>query len=159
MLSLGVAQITNSTDINKNFDSIWQLLESFESHAVDLVLFPECALSGFSASIKECTLDFLEPYLSKISDWTLRTGIDVILPTAVVDEKIYNSGFIFSSGRREQFYKLGLTESEKNFFSVPEKPSNKKFQCKSYNFGLLICMEAQQEAWNHFKNEEVDFIL
>lgn len=159
MLNLGIAQIINSTDINKNFNSIWQFLESFESRSVDLILFPECSLSGFSAKIKECSLELLEPYLSKISEWSLRTGIDVILPTAVVDDKIYNSGFIFSAGKREQFYKLGLTESEQKFFSLPKKPSNKKFQCKNYKFGLLICMEAQQEAWNHFTDDEVDFIL
>jgi predicted amidohydrolase len=159
MLNIGIAQIKNSIDVQTNFDSIWRFLDLFKSNHVDLILFPECALSGFSASIKNCSLDSLESYLSKISDWAFESGIDVVLPTAIMDGKIYNSGFIFTSDKRVQFHKLGLTESEKQFFSTPEIESKKKFHCKNYSYGLLICMEAQQEPWRYFSNSEVDFIL
>src|SRR5690606_39059782 len=97
-----------------------------------LVLFPECSLSGFSAAIKECHRSALEKYFSQISTWCEQTGIDVVLPTALVEEKIYNTGFVFSHGSQKQFYKLGLTESEQKFFSTPMEASQKVFECQGY---------------------------
>ncbi len=53
MLSVGIAQIPNSTDISKNFENIYDLLKQFEKTKVDVVLFPECTLSGFTSKMRE----------------------------------------------------------------------------------------------------------
>lgn len=55
MLSVGVAQIANSVDVAKNFEAISIHLQKFAKENVDLVLFPECSLSGFAATKRECT--------------------------------------------------------------------------------------------------------
>ncbi len=160
VISIGIAQIPNSTDVSKNFDSIKSLLDLFASTQVDLIVFPECGLSGFSAKMRECTTELLQPYLDKIAKWVDDTGIEVVLPTAFVEDgKIYNSGFWFKKKSYQRFYKLGLTESEKKFFSVPEKSSAKVFKIKDYNLGLLVCFEVEQQPWAHFQAGDVDAIL
>lgn len=159
-INVGLAQTPNSLDLEKNFRSIKSLLHRFEQKNVDLILFPECSLSGFSAKMRECTLDLLHPYLERIHNWTKRTGIEVVLPTAVVQNGlIYNSGWWFNQVEARQFYKLGLTESEKKFFSIPETLQKKVFETKGFRFALLICYEAEHAPWSYFQPNEVDAIL
>jgi predicted amidohydrolase len=160
MISIGIAQIPNSTEVSKNFSSIQELLEKFKKTDVDLVVFPECSLSGFSSKMRECTQGVLQPYLEEIQSWVDRTGIEVVLPTAIVEnDKIFNSGFWFKNNEYQRFYKVGLTESEKKFFSLPLEPGLKVFRTKGYNLALLICFEIEHQPWAYFEKGEADAIL
>lgn len=160
MLSIGVAQIRNSTEVQKNFDSIIGFLNKFKNEDVDIVLFPECALSGCSANMKICTREFLSKYLSSVQTWVNDTGINVILPTAIVENgKVYNSVFLFRPGSSQEFFKVGLTPSEMKFFSVPADASKKILEINGIRLAILICREAQDESWHHFTKDEVDAIL
>lgn len=160
MLSIGVAQTKNSTDVRENFKSIVDLLKKFESQKVDLALFPECALSGCSAKMKTCTSEFLSEFTLSIQSWVNDTGINVILPTAIVeDEKVYNAIFWFSRGQVNRYFKTGLTPSERMFFSVPNNAPKKIIQIKETRLAILVCREAQDEPWTHFSNGEADIIL
>jgi predicted amidohydrolase len=159
-LTIGVAQIPNSPDIEKNFISIFNMLEGFQSSGVDVILFPECSLSGFSSKMKDSTRLVLYPFLNKIQTWTNRTGIEVVLPTAIVDDaKIYNSGFWFKQGESYPFYKIGLTKSESGFFSLPIAKTKKVFEIKGFNLAVLICYEAEHEPWRYFQAGDADAIL
>lgn len=159
MLKVAIVQMPNQTDTASNFEHIQGALERALSCEATLVLFPECALSGFSAHMRECSLAQLEPYLSQVQAWTLQTGVDVVLPTGVADgELVYNSGFVFSQGERQQFFKLGLTPSEQRFFSAPST-SPKVFKLAGLRCAVLLCMEAQQPPWTYFNRGEVDLIL
>lgn len=159
MIKVGVVQTKNSTDHQTNFESILNFLAKFEKVEVDLILFPECALSGFAASIQNCKLEILEKYFLQVAEWTRTFKKDVILSSAIIEDKIFNSGFIFSNGDRTRFYKNGLTESEKRFFASPEIQSQKIFKCKDYKYALLICIEAEHEPTTYFNSGDADFIL
>lgn len=160
MLSVGIAQIPNSTDVSKNFEAIYELLQKFEKSRVDVVLFPEGSLSGFTSKMRECTEAVLNPYIEKIQSWTQKTKIDVVLPTAIVEsDKIFNSGFWFTENKRQRFYKIGLTDSEKKFFSVPSEVHTKLFKIKGYSLAVLICFEMEHEPWTYFEKGQVDAIL
>lgn len=160
MLSVGIAQIPNSTDVAKNFAAIFDLLQKFESMKVDVILFPECSLSGFSAKMRECTETVLHPYVEKIQSWAQKTGVEVVLPTAIAEaDKVFNSGFWFKENEHQRFYKTGLTDSEKNFFSVPANSGEKVFQVKGYNLAVLICFEIEHPAFTYFESGEADAIL
>lgn len=160
MISIGIAQTPNTADVEKNFNSIMELLSRFKNANVDLVLFPECSLSGFTAKMRDCSRSVLRPYLDAIQNWTNQTNIEVILPTAFhEDNKVYNSGFWFKVGGVSTFYKIGLTESEKKFFSVPTNDNKKVFEIKDFKFVILVCFEAQHEPWLYFKNGDADAIL
>ncbi len=159
MIKIGVAQIKNSIDLGENFKNIKKCLDIFKASDADLILFPECALSGFSAKIGECTLDLISPYLDEIKNWSIENKKMVILPTALNEENIYNTGFVFQENQVERFYKIGLTESEKKFFSVPDNYNKKVYKLKGYKFIPLICLEAQLDSELYFSHGEVDFIL
>jgi len=159
-LNVGIAQTPNSLDVERNFQSIKSLLPRFEEAGVDVVLFPECSLSGFSAKMKECTADLLKPYLEDIQSWTKKTSIEVVLPTALAKNgSVYNSGWWFKQHEANQFYKLGLTDSEKKFFSIPDESYSKVFEVKGFRFALLICYEIEHAPWTYFQPNEVDAIL
>lgn len=159
-INVGIAQTPNSTDLAKNFKSIFSLLDKFKLAEVDVVLFPECSLSGFSAKMKECTLEVVQPYLDQIQAWTDQTGIEVVLPTAIAEnDRVYNSGRWFRGSENIPFYKIGLTDSEKKFFSVPDSPSPKVFEVRGFKFAVLICFEAEHQPWTYFGDGEVDAIL
>lgn len=159
MLKIGISQIRNCVDIEENFLSILKCLMAYEFNKPDIILFPECALSGFSSKIKDSTLDVLKPYLDKVGNWSKQNGVTVFLPTAFKSDSVYNSGFIFQDGDMVQFYKLGLTASEKQFFSIPQIPTSKVFNVKGCRIGLLICFEAEMNPYEFFKKGSVDLIL
>lgn len=46
MISIGVAQIANSLEVEKNFQSILEFLNRFKSEHVDLVVFPGLRPAG-----------------------------------------------------------------------------------------------------------------
>lgn len=159
MISVGIAQIANSTNLAQNFAAIQKHLDTFAQTEVSLILFPECSLSGFTAKMRECTRPVLQNFLDDIQKWTTKTGIDVVLPTALVeDDKVFNSGFWFKGNECQQFFKVGLTESEKKFFATPSH-TQKVFEVKGYKFAVLICYEAEHEPWAYFEKDSVDAIL
>ena len=160
MLKIGVVQLRNSISVESNYYSIRSFLKQFEENKVDLILFPECALSGFSSKITECSLEKIKPFLHSIDKWSKEFQTHVVLPTAIADrEKIYNSGFWFSDKEIKRFQKCGLTDSERNFFSVSKDFLTKVFEVKGYRCALLICMEAQQLPYTYFPKNSADLIL
>lgn len=160
MINVGIAQIPNSPDIQKNYSAIASLLNRFEKTDADLVVFPECSLSGFTSRMKDSSESTLFPYLELIQSWVTKTGIEVVLPTAISEnEKVFNSGFWIKPTSRQKFYKTGLTESERKFFSIPQEPTSKVFSMKGYSFGLLVCFEAEHSPWSFFEKNQVDAIL
>jgi len=160
MLKIGITQIKNSSIVEENFHSIIKSLNYFESTGVDIIMFPECSLSGFTGKVNECSKDQLNSYLSEIENWSKINEKYVVLPTAFIEgEKIFNTGFIFGECEAQQFYKLGLTDSEKTFFSTPNRKLNKVFRIRGYNLAILVCFEAQQDPWKYFNNGDVDIIL
>ncbi len=158
MIKVGVAQIKNSIELSDNFQNIKKCLSIFQFSEVDIILFPECSLSGFSAKIGDCTFESISSYLNEISNWSRENDKTVILPTALREDKIYNTGFTFQSGKMDRFYKIGLTESEKKFFSIPDNYKKQVYELNGYKIILLICFEAQlvQPLISH---GNIDFIL
>lgn len=159
MLKVGIAQIRNSVEVEENFRTIKSCLKAFEANKPDVILFPECALSGFSSKIKDCTLDVIRSYLDVVDSWSKQNDTAVFLPTALKSNNIYNTGFCFQNGSIQQFHKVGLTESEKKFFSIHDVPHSKIFHLNGYRIGLLICFEAEMKPWEYFPSGSVDLIL
>lgn len=160
MLKIGVTQIKNSGNIEENFNTIKKVLSLFEKTDVDLLLFPECCLSGFTGKLNGCSFDELSPYFAEVEKWSLKNNKHVFLPSAIVEDgKVYNSGFLFGDDHPKRFYKLGLTESEKTFFSLPAVENQKIFEIKGHKLALIICFEAEQGAYEFFDKGEADIIL
>ncbi len=153
-------QIPNSLSVEENFNYIINALNNAVENRCDLIVFPECSFSGFTAEMKKCSMEFLKPFLDQVREISFKYDITVVLPSAYVEElKIYNAVFIFDSNQMSIQYKIGLTESEKKFFSTPEKNYSKIFTTKGVRIGVLICFEAQMSPDSFIKEGEVDLIL
>lgn len=151
--------MSNSTSIETNFNKVFTALEAFKKQEVDLVVFPECSLSGFSAQIRKCTDEFLAPLIHVLSNWVKENKIAIILPTAVQRGAIYNMGFFFNSYGEREFYKIGLTPSEKKFFTAPDYYKKQVFEINDFSFMPLICREAEGPTWKYFAKDDIDFVL
>lgn len=159
-MKIASVQIPNSLRVEENFNQILISLKSALREGCELVVFPECSLSGFSSEMKKCSMGFLEPFLNQIREISLQENVTVVLPSAYVEmRKIYNAIFIFDSNQMSIQYKIGLTESEQRFFSVPENAHSKIFTTKGIRIGVLVCFEAQMSPYSFIKEGEVDLIL
>lgn len=153
-------QIPNSLSIEENFKHILNSLENAIEEKCELVVFPECALSGFSSEMKKCSMDFLKPFLDQIREISFQQNVTVVLPSAYAkEEKVYNAVFIFDSNQVAIQYKVVLTESEQKFFSVPEIAHSKIFTKKGIRIAILVCLEAQMSPFSFIQEGEVDLIL
>jgi predicted amidohydrolase len=159
-MKIASVQIPNSISIEDNFKNILRSLKDALEEGCELVLFPECSLSGFTSEMKKCTMDFLKPFLDQIREISFQKNVTIVLPSAYVEEtKIYNAIFIFDSNKMMIQYKIGLTESEQRFFSIPESTHPKIFTLKGIRVGVLVCFEAQMAPYSFIKEGEVDLIL
>nr|WP_283808892.1 carbon-nitrogen hydrolase family protein [Lujinxingia vulgaris] len=149
----------NSTDVPRNVRTMRKCLALLALKDVNLVVFPECSLTGFSPKLTASTPAELGGYIDEFSQWSRDHDIAVVLPTALTDGAIYNTGFYIHQGKATPFYKLGLTPSETGFFSTPADYTKSVFSLRGFRFLPLICMEAQQDPWTYFKPGDVDFLL
>lgn len=157
-LKIVSVQLPNSTDLAANLARIWSALERAAAVSADLVLFPECTISGFSAKMGRYTLDDLAPHLRRIEAWAAAHKLCVVLPSGVMlDDARYNVAFVLRDGPRLSIFKRGLTPSELGFFSAPAT-SDRSFLCRGYRCAVLICAEAEQPAWSHL-DQNVDLVL
>lgn len=139
-MRIASVQMPNSLRIEDNFNSVMNALGTVIKARCDLVVFPECSLSGFTSEMKKCSMDFLSSFLDQVKEMSFQNDLTVVLPSAYVkDEKVYYAIFIFDSNKLTIQYKIGLTESEKRFFSIPEKSSSKVFTAKGIRIGVLVC--------------------
>jgi predicted amidohydrolase len=159
-MKIASVQIPNTSNVEINFQHILTNINKSIEQNCDLILFPECALSGFTAEMKKCSLDYLAHYLNKLKKLSSENKLTIVLPSAYVENsKIFNAVFIFKDNVIETLYKVGLTDSEKSFFSIPDNYKNKVFLSHGYKIALLLCYEAQLNPYEFFKESEVDLIL
>ena len=155
-----MTQIKNSLNVEENFQTIKKALKIFASSDVDLILFPECGLSGFSGKLNGNTYEALYNYFQEVEKWSLKYRKYVFLPSAITKDQVnYNSGYLFGNDKPIQFFKLGLTKSERTFFSTPTHETKKIFKIKGYNLALVICFEAELSFDQYFKEGQVDVVL
>jgi predicted amidohydrolase len=159
-MKIASVQIPNTLSVEVNFNNILSTLQSAIEAGSDLIVFPECSLSGFTAEMKKCSMEFLKPFLDQIKEVSFKHNVTIIVPSAYVEaEKIYNAVFIFDSNEVQVQYKVGLTESEQKFFSIPEKAHSKIFITKGIRIGVLVCIEAQMPPYSFIKEGEFDLIV
>lgn len=126
----------------------------------DLVLFPECALTGFTSLVKHTDYSEVFKSLEVIQEVVDRGKATVIVPSVVkVKDAFFNSAFVMNPGQSSiQIFKEGLTDSEKGFFTAGVNKS-RQFTVNGYRIGLLICFEATQDPWRYLLERELPEII
>lgn len=162
MTTIVLAQFLMADSIQENLSRMRTiLLEETEPGA--LVLFPECALTGFHRGLKEITVK--EPIqearaslqeLCDQRDQSLVVGCPVLNEE---NEEIWNAALVFKPREEAQVAaKVGLTESERGFFTAGvERPV---FSWRGKRFSILFCREILDDLSPGLGlQEDLDFLL
>lgn len=152
-LTVGAAQIFVTPDIDQNYRKIVTYIKKAALKKVDLVAFPECALSGYGPLDHDSPddVDFLllKGRLTDLKKVIAQHQIMVVLGTATVKQKqVYNSALLFNRSGKVQgeYHKLHLFPGDKVFY----QPGNSLplFRIQRQLIGLQICFDIRfPESW------------
>jgi 5-aminopentanamidase len=123
-------------------EGILRDLHYCDVHALDIVCFPECYLTGYYLGLEEITryalsLDSVEfkTFLGACSSFRTTFIIGLIEKT---DTGFYNTAIVVSKGNLLGTYRK-THPNEKHFLAGENFPV---FQCNSVTFGINICNDA-----------------
>lgn len=163
-MKIGVVQMKISDKIENNLIKIANFLEQAKVEEVDLVCFPEMALTGYNIQLlKSMNLnDIILPALDKVSQLASKYSVCCIIghPFYEGKELRNRASIIFPDGRCEKYDKLHPTEIEKKIFSEGKSPL--VFEYKQKRFGIAICRDQNfYNIFKEYKDRECDgvFIL
>ncbi|WP_041741713.1 carbon-nitrogen hydrolase family protein [Caldicellulosiruptor kronotskyensis] len=163
-MKIGVVQMKISNSIENNLLKIANFLEQAKVEEIDLICFPEMALTGYNIELlKSMNLnDIILPALDKISQLASKYSVCCIIGHPFYEGKELKNcaSIIFPDGRCEKYYKLHPTEIEKKIFSDGKNPL--VFEYKQKRFGTAICRDQNfYNIFKEYKDRECDgvFIL
>lgn len=139
---IGLSQMYNSTNLDKNYERMVSHMHQWAEYGASLVIFPECALTGFSAQPRTLTLDVLSTYIDGMRALASELGIVAVVPSIVerVAGQPLNAGWVMGGEQPHFFVKQGLTDSERLFFHVSDD-DERVFEHGLLRYALVICRE------------------
>lgn len=143
-MKLGVCQMTISEKLEVNTKKIIGFIEQAAAQNIDIVGFPEMALTGYTKEIldDENMNNIVRESLSKINEKCtgLGTGAIVGHPYKKGDE-LYNSSSVFlPDGNTYTYDKMYPTEAELEYFESGKK-GPLAFTFGSKRIGIMICRD------------------
>lgn len=144
-MKIAVIQSSNDFHPRTNLESLVPLIIRAQELGADLVAFPECALSGFSAKVRGLPTAELQQALIKIQELCCSLQIGIFMPTAIpVEDGWINGAYFFSPKQQFEFHKTGLTDSERMLFqgglALP-----RVFTYQGIKIGVLFCREIDDD--------------
>lgn len=153
-----------SNNIENNLLKIAKFLEEAKVEEVDLICFPEMALTGYNIQLlKSMDLnDVILPAVDKISQLAGKYSICCVIghPFREREGLKNRASIIFPDGRHEKYDKLYPTELEKKIFSNGK--GTLVFEYKHKRFGIAICRDQNfYDIFKEYKDKSCDgvFIL
>ncbi|HCE4791891.1 TPA: carbon-nitrogen hydrolase family protein [Vibrio parahaemolyticus] len=146
-MKIGIVQMQMNWTVAQNLMTISEHIESLVT--LDILIFPELALSGFHRNIKtESKMDLIQSAVSELCHLAKKhkTTLFFGAPT-VVGSHVFNSYLCISNTGRvvAQWDKTGLTESESSFFS---KGGNREvLTINGVRCSAIICREVEDIDW------------
>lgn len=171
-MKIGLAQLNSTDDVDKNIQSIVNLIELARIEKPDLLLFPENSLYFRINDVENVKALSLEAdCFAKLEALSLETQIAFHLTTAVLDQNIhvYNASVFIEPGQKAKiiYKKIHLFDielsnqkpiRESDVFSSGNQPSI--FEFKGFKFGNSICYDIRfSELYKIYAESEVDVIL
>lgn len=143
-MRIAAYQFAVSGDINDNYEKIASTIRIAKSNSAQLVVFPECALTGYPPRDIQSSLDvdfdlveFKCSELQKLSD---ENDISFIIGSICRDNGIRNRAILFRPGKAREFYdKKALWGWDKDNF-IPGN-SDGVFEIDGVSIGVRICFE------------------
>jgi predicted amidohydrolase len=147
----GCAQIFVTDNVQANLEKIVSYIHKADSQGVEILLFPETALSGYRPlHFKDKPFpprDVLEAALEQVRREARETGMRIVLGTsAYADSGVYNIAyFIDERGEIRASFAKAHGTGNKDFLAGREIST---FQYQGFKYGLEICYDARfPEAW------------
>lgn len=161
MLKIGAYQFAVSNNIKHNLEAVKKAIIKAAHEGVRLLVFPECALSGYpprdieTASVVNFhELELAYEQLQKLVD---ENALYIIVGTITCEnEKYYNSAILFAPQKEKMFYhKRALWGWDKDNFSSGN--ANGIFVIDGWKIGVRICFEVRfPEFFRELYREHAD---
>lgn len=142
ILRIAAAQLKFRQTLPENVALIRQFIAKASRSGSDVVLFPECALTGYNVDFNQLGRDEIERGLEAVADAAKTHRCHVLLgaPTFIRGRR-YNSLLVFDRRGREQFryHKIQLTPRDAQYFT----PGNALafFRIEGVSCTAMICHE------------------
>lgn len=146
-MRVGAYQFAITNDLNTNFTIISKAIVEAANVGVKLLVFPECALSGYPphdiVNSSQVNYDELDSIYERIQVLVNKTGVHVIVGTIIKDEdKYYNSAAVFGPHKEMMYYsKRALWGWDKENFCVGKNDGI--FFVEGLKIGVRICFEVR----------------
>ena len=141
-LTIAVAQMKFRATIGENVSRIVKIIHFSASRGADVILFPECAVTGYNCDFARLSRSDIEGALDMVAEAARSACCHVLVGSPTFrSRKRYNSLVVFDPrGRRVFCYsKIHLTRRDKRFFS----PGNTLafFRVAGVSCTAIICHE------------------
>jgi len=141
-MKIGVAQIRLSDSIAKNRDHILKYAGNAMSEGVEILNFPETALSGYIFdAFPTVNFDEVSGALSEIQEALSGSSLHLIIGTPYREARnVFNSAVVlFPDGMRQVYHKTHLVPYEQRYFKEGGKPL--VFEVNGHRFGVIVCRD------------------
>ncbi|MBT4484373.1 MAG: carbon-nitrogen hydrolase family protein [Candidatus Latescibacteria bacterium] len=147
-IRIGVAQVPQTTSIEKNLDKALKYIEKAKSKDIELLCFPETHLSGYRVGVltpdAPCKADELAHALESVRSKCAELSIGVIIGTETPNpgDKPFNSAVVIDEYGKilAVHHKSKLTPKDALGYAFPDTGPT-AFTFKSIPMGLVICFE------------------
>lgn len=143
-MRIAAYQFAVSGNINENYKKITNAIRTAKSKSVQLVVFPECALTGYPPrdfqKSADVDFDLVESKCSELQKLSDKNDISFIIGTIYKDNGIRNRAILFQPRKSREFYdKKALWGWDKDNF-VPGN-NDGAFEIDGVSIGVRICYE------------------
>ena len=164
-MRIAAYQFAVSGNIHENYREIDGVLRLAKSQGVRLLLFPECALTGYpprDIPTSSC-VDFalVRAMREKLQSFADENDISFVVGTVFREREIYDRALLFRPGRETYSYdKRALWGWDRENFA--KGSGDGVFELEGVRFGIRICFEVRfpeffRELYK--KNTDIDLVL
>ena len=163
-MKLGAYQFVMTGDLARNLDHIKQGIQQAASQGVELLAFPECALTGypplFIPSPSQVDTSAITQAYHELQDLAVVHHMHLVIGTILQEEDhIFNSALLFSpDGTRNAYHKRALWGWDADHFNAGTLPG--VWDIAGLRVGVRICYEVRfPEYFRELYKAETDLNL
>ncbi|ABM03234.1 Nitrilase/cyanide hydratase and apolipoprotein N-acyltransferase [Psychromonas ingrahamii 37] len=147
-------QMRSMADLNDLYEQIEFFVDAVSDYESDFILFPELFNAPLMAQFHHLNIpetirklaDYTIPIRDKFIEFAITYNINIITGSMpyVVDDKLYNSGFLCRrDGTWERYDKLHVTPSEKRNWIMTGGDKIEVFDTDCGKVGIMICYDVE----------------
>ncbi len=146
-MRIGAYQFAVGSNIADNFHAICRGIEEADRQNIRLLVFPECALTGYPPldikSAVDVNFEELNVAYQEIQNISEKCNMHILIGTITKEKnEYYNSAMLISPGKiTENYHKRALWGWDKDNFTIGNKEGI--FEIEGIKIGVRICFEVR----------------